>query len=170
MPMHGLDTLFMKQKGRLQVAKINNIWAREILDSRGIPTIETVCQLDNDYTCVASDPAGTSTGTHEALELRDKADPRYLGKGVQTAVNNVNNILTPLVKGMDPQNQEEIDKKLIDADETENKSRYGANAILSISKVVTKAGAEASGKPLYGWINELSKKHGLNPKLKVPTP
>ena len=93
------------------MAKISKFWAREILDSRGIPTIEAACILDNGMVSVASIPAGTSTGTHEALELRDTEDPRYKGKGVLIAIRNVNEILAPAIVGMDPTHQYEIDQK-----------------------------------------------------------
>jgi len=152
------------------MAKISKIWAREILDSRGIPTIEAACQLDTGQVAVSSVPTGTSTGTHEALELRDKDNKRFLGKGVLSAVSNVNKILGPAVTGMDPTNQEEIDNKLKQIDGTENKSKYGANAILAISMVVAKTGAIASRQTLYGWINVLIQKVGQKSPLRMPTP
>lgn len=152
------------------MSKIKNIWAREILDSRGIPTVETACLLDNGEVAVSSVPAGTSTGTHEGLELRDSQSPRYLGMGVLQAVNNVNTVLGPAVVGMDPTDQESVDKKMIGLDGTENKSKYGANAILSISEVVAKAGAMVSQQPLYSWIFALATKYGITQSVKVPTP
>lgn len=152
------------------MSKIKNIWAREILDSRGIPTVETACLLDNGEVAVSSVPAGTSTGTHEGLELRDSQSPRYLGMGVLQAVNNVNTVLGPAVVGMDPTDQESVDKKMIGLDGTENKSKYGANAILSISEVVAKAGAMTSQQPLYSWIFALATKYGITQSVKVPTP
>lgn len=152
------------------MSKIKNIWAREILDSRGIPTVETACLLDNGEVAVSSVPAGTSTGTHEGLELRDSQSPRYLGMGVLQAVNNVNTVLGPAVVGMDPTDQESVDKKMIGLDGTENKSKYGANAILSISEVVAKAGAMVSQQPLYSWIFTLATKYGITQSVKVPTP
>jgi enolase len=152
------------------MSQIKHIWAREILDSRGIPTVETACMLDNGQVSVSSVPAGTSTGTHEALELRDTSNPRYLGLGVQQAVDNVNSVLGPAIIGMDPVDQFGIDKKLIDLDGTENKSKYGANAIISISEVVTKCGAATSGQPLYAWIYALASKAGVTQKVKMPVP
>jgi enolase len=152
------------------MAKIKHIWAREILDSRGIPTVETACMLDNNQVAVSSVPAGTSTGTHEALELRDTTNPRYLGLGVLQAVNNVNSVLGPGVVGMDPTDQKGIDQKLISMDGTENKTKYGANAILSISEVVAKCGAMASGQALYAWIFSMASKAGITQKVKMPTP
>lgn len=152
------------------MAKIAKIWAREILDSRSIPTVEAVCQLDTNHVVVASVPSGTSTGSHEALELRDSDNPRYLGKGVLTAVTNVNTILGPAVVGMDPTNQAEIDRKLIEMDGTENKSKYGANAILAVSQVATKGGAVATGNTLYMWVNTLAQRAGIKAMVKIPTP
>jgi len=152
------------------MAKISRIWAREIIDSRGIPTIEAACQLDTGHVTVSSVPTGASTGTHEALELRDKDPARFLGKGVLTAVSNINKVLGPAVTGMDPADQMGIDSKLISLDGTENKSKYGANAILAVSEVVAKAGAIASGYSLYAWMNIIAQKVGLKPPMKVPTP
>ena len=151
------------------MAKITKIWAREILDSRAVPTVEAACQIDTGHVAVASVPSGASTGTHEAQELRDNDPERYGGKGVLTAVSNVNKILGPAIVGMDPTQQEEIDAKLISLDGTENKTKYGGNAILAISMVVSKMGAMASKQPLYAWINILSQKIGMKPVLKVPT-
>jgi enolase len=151
------------------MAKITKIWAREILDSRGVPTVEAACQIDTGHVAVASVPSGASTGTHEVQELRDNDEERYRGKGVLTAVSNVNKILGPAIVGMDPTQQEEIDAKLISLDGTENKTKYGGNAILAISEVVSKIGAIASKQPLYAWINILSQKIGMKPVLKVPT-
>ncbi len=151
------------------MAKITKIWAREILDSRAVPTVEAACQIDTGHVAVASVPSGASTGTHEAQELRDKDPERYKGKGVLTAVSNVNKVLGPAVVGMDPTQQEEIDAKMISLDGTENKTKYGGNAILAISEVVSKIAAIASKQPLYAWINILSQKIGMKPVLKVPT-
>jgi enolase len=152
------------------MAKISKVWAREILDSRAIPTVEAACQLDNGAVAVASVPAGTSTGKHESLELRDGDSKRYNGKGVLKAVENVNNVLGPAVAGKDPTKLEEIDSTLIALDATENKSKYGGNAILAVSVVAAKAGALANNLPLYRWIEQLAKSHGLEVKLHIPTP
>lgn len=152
------------------MAKIAKIWAREILDSRGIPTVEAACLLDSGQVSVSSVPAGTSTGTHEALELRDSDNPRYLGKGVLKAVSNVNTVLGPALLGMDPTNQSAIDKKLDEVDGTVNKSKYGANATLSISEAVVKAGALVSNRDLYIWVYLLAQQIGIKVNLKVPTP
>jgi len=152
------------------MAKISKVWAREILDSRGVPTVETACMLDNGIVSVSAVPAGTSTGTHEALELRDADNPRYLGQGVLKAVENVNSVLGQAILGMDPTDQFGIDKRLIEIDGTENKSKYGANAILSISQGVAKAGAAALGQQLYAWIFALASKGGITKSVKMPIP
>ena len=126
--------------------------------------------LDNGATAVSSVPAGASTGTHEALELRDTELPRYLGKGVLKAVENVNNILGPAIIGADAQDQFGIDKKLVEIDGTENKSKYGANAILSISEVIAKCGAISANTQLYSWIFSLASRGGITQKVKMPIP
>src|SRR3989344_7005314 len=141
------------------MAKILKVWAREILDSRGIPTVESACQLDTGHVAVTSVPAGTSTGTYEALELRDGDEKRYKGKGVLKAVENINKVLGPAIIGMDPSVQEEIDAKLISMDATVNKSKYGANAILAISEVVAKSGAMANQLSLYYWVFTLARRN-----------
>jgi len=152
------------------MAKITKIIAREILDSRATPTVETACILDTGQFSLSSVPAGASTGTHEALELRDTDNPRYLGKGVLKAVENVNTILGPALLGVDPSAQESIDARLIELDGTENKTKLGANAILSISEAICKAGAMVQKQPLYLWINFLARRAGLNTQLTLPTP
>jgi enolase len=152
------------------MSKIQKIWARQILDSRGVPTIETACQLDTGEVSVASVPSGASTGIYEALELRDEEEDKYNGKGVSKAVANVNEILGPGVWGLDVNDQERIDKRLIELDGTKNKSKYGANAILSISVVTAKTAALATKQPLYSWINTLSKRVGIKESMHVPTP
>jgi enolase len=152
------------------MAKITKIWAREIIDSKAIPTVEAACMLDNGQIAVASVPSGTSTGSYEALELRDHDNPRYLGLGVMKAVENVNQILGPAMIGMDPADQQGIDQKLIQMDGTENKTKLGANSILAISTTATKAAAMAAGIPLYAWINQLAKAKGIKQEVKLPTP
>ncbi|MEK7500373.1 MAG: phosphopyruvate hydratase, partial [Patescibacteria group bacterium] len=151
-------------------SKISKVWARQILDSRGIPTVEAACQLDTGEISVASVPSGTSTGTHEALELRDNDPQNYLGKSVYKAVSNVNEILGPGVWGLDIEDQDRIDKRLIELDGTENKSKYGANAILAVSTAAVKAASLATKQPLYLWINTLAKRVGIKEEVKVPTP
>lgn len=152
------------------MALIKRIWSREILDSRGIPTIECYCQLDDGRFATAAVPAGTSTGSHEALELRDKDPLRYRGQGVLKACENIDKVLGPAIVGMDPMKQSEIDQKLVTLDGTENKSKYGGNAILAISMVVCKVAAISQGKALYAWINELAVERGIKSGVKTPTP
>lgn len=152
------------------MSKIKQVWAREILDSRGIPTIETACMLDTGQVAVSSVPAGTSTGSHEALELRDVDNPRYMGQGVLKAVENVNSALSQAIIGLDPSDQFGIDKKLVELDGTENKNKYGANAILSVSEVVARAGALANNMQLYAWIFALAAKGGITKSVKMPIP
>lgn len=152
------------------MSTIKHIWAREILDSRGIPTVECYCQLDDGRFATASVPAGTSTGSHEALELRDKDAARYMGEGVLKACENINSVLGPALVGMDPTHQAEIDQKLISIDGTENKSKYGGNAILAISEVACKVASLVQGKALYTWINELAVERGIVKGVKIPTP
>jgi len=115
------------------MSKVSKVWARQILDSRGLPTVETVVQLDTGHTAVASVPGGTSTGTYECVDLRDNDPANYDGKGVSKAVKNVNETLGPGIWGLDSTDQAAIDKRLIDLDGSKNKSKFGANAILSIS-------------------------------------
>jgi enolase len=131
---------------------IKSIHARQILDSRGNPTLEADCILENNIIGRAAVPSGASTGTHEAVELRDNDKSKYLGKGVLKAVANVNNIIAKEIVGMEPFNQASIDKKLIAIDATENKSRLGANAILGVSLAVAKAAAAAKGVALYEYL------------------
>ncbi len=130
---------------------IEDVWAREILDSRGSPTVEVEITLDDGTAVRASVPSGASTGTHEAVELRDD-DNRYLGKGVQQAVRNVNEVIGPEIVGMDPLWQDEIDALLVDRDGTSNKAELGANAILAVSLACAKAGAASLGVPLWKYL------------------
>ncbi len=153
--------------------KISRVWSRDILDSRAVPTIETVVQLDSGHVAVASVPSGASTGKYEAVELRDGDQTRWAGRGVAKAVANVNQTLGPAVVGMEVANQAEIDKRLIDLDKSENKSNLGANAILSVSTAVNKVAAMAANMPLHRWIYELSAQIGAVPTglpTRVPTP
>lgn len=131
--------------------KIKDIKAREILDSRGNPTIEVDVILENGILGRASVPSGASTGSREALELRDNEE-RFLGKGVLKAVNNVNTEIKQALIGYDVFKQEEIDNLMIELDGTDNKNRLGANAILGVSLAVLKAAAKASNKPVYEYI------------------
>ncbi len=136
------------------MTKIKDVFAREILDSRGNPTVEVDVTLENGIIGRAAVPSGASTGEREALELRDGDASRFLGKGVLKAVNNVNENLRNVVIGMDATNQREIDNAMIEADGTNDKSKFGANAILGVSLAAAKAAALDAGKPLYKYLNE----------------
>jgi enolase len=138
--------------GKARVAKIASVKAREILDSRGNPTVEVDIRCDDGSFGRASVPSGASTGEHEALELRDGDKKRYLGKGVQNAVRNINNVIAPKIIGLKINNQEELDNAMIRLDGTSNKSKLGANAILGVSLAVAKAAANSNGLPLYRYL------------------
>lgn len=140
------------------MGEIVQVHAREILDSRGNPTIEVEVYLDSGAMGRAAVPSGASTGTHEALELRDKDEKRYLGKGVLKAVENVNEIIGPELVGLESTAQAEIDKLLIELDGTENKSRLGANAILGVSMAVAVASAKEASLPLYAYLGGVGAK------------
>ena len=133
---------------------IKDIRAREVLDSRGNPTVEVDVILDCGVVGRAMVPSGASTGENEALELRD-GDERYHGKGVLKAVNNVNTVIKDKLVGMDALNQREIDEAMINLDGTENKSKLGANAILGVSMAVYKAAARYCGKPIYRYVGDI---------------
>jgi enolase len=137
------------------MAKIKSIQAREILDSRANPTIETEITLENGLKAKASVPSGVSTGVHEALELRDNNPKRYDGKGVFKACENVNKKINQALKGMEVFEQQAIDQKMIELDGTKNKSKLGANAILSVSLACCRAGALALDLPLYKYLSQL---------------
>lgn len=145
--------------------KIKNIIGREILDSRGNPTVEVDVILENGVMGRAAVPSGASTGEREALEMRDGGS-RYNGKGVLNAVKNVNTVLKDAIVGMDAGDQKALDYKMIELDGTDTKSNLGANAILGISMAALKASANAEGKPLYQYVNE---KFG-NGKMSEPYP
>lgn len=142
---------------------IANMHARQILDSRGNPTVEVEVLTENEYMGRAAVPSGASTGVHEAVELRDNDKKTYDGKGVLNAVNNVNTIITDELIGWDVADQTGIDQKMIDLDGTENKSKLGANAILAVSLAVAKAAALEANLPLYRYIG------GTNAKI-LPIP
>lgn len=146
-----------------QYIPIESVFAREILDSRGNPTVEVEVIAEGGFIGRASVPSGASTGAFEAIELRDENNTRYMGKGVETAVDNVNNTIAPEVEGMNVFDQVSIDKLMIDLDGTPNKERLGANAILGVSLAVAKAAAEALGLGLYQYIG------GVNAKT-LPVP
>ncbi|HBR02399.1 MAG TPA: phosphopyruvate hydratase [Ruminiclostridium sp.] len=146
-----------------QYLEIENVFAREILDSRGNPTIEVEVIVDGGFIGRAAVPSGASTGAFEAIELRDGDKGRYMGKGVQKAVDNVNDIIAPEVVGMNVFDQTFIDQTMIDLDGTPNKAKLGANAILGVSLAVAKAAAEALGLSLYQYVG------GVNAKV-LPVP
>ena len=139
---------------------IEKIHAREILDSRGNPTVEAIITVDGKH-FIAMVPSGASTGSHESLELRDK-DNRYYGKGVLKAVSNINSIISKKIKGMDCTEQGKIDQTLITLDGTEHKSKLGANSILAVSMAACKAGAYAQKIPLYLHLKNLSKSNMIS--------
>lgn len=149
------------------MAIIKEIKAREILDSRGNPTVETRVTLDNGISAKASVPSGASTGVHEAWELRDGDKKRYGGKGVLKAIDNVNTKIFELLKGADVSQQEMIDEKMIKLDGTKNKKKLGANAILSVSLASARALAVSESQELYESINKTYK---LKNKFELPTP
>jgi enolase len=144
------------------MSSIVDVIAREILDSRGNPTVECDVLLESGVMGRAAAPSGASTGSREAIELRD-GDARYSGKGVRRAVENVNTEISEAVMGLDAQEQAFIDQTLIELDGTENKSKLGANAILSVSMAVAKAAAEEAGLPLYRYFG------GMGP-MQMPVP
>ncbi|HET6846762.1 MAG TPA: phosphopyruvate hydratase [Anaerolineales bacterium] len=134
------------------MSKIESIHAREILDSRGNPTVEVEVKLSGGAFGRAAVPSGASTGVHEALELRDGDKKRYGGKGVLKAVENVNGPIAKALAGSDASNQAAVDKTMLDLDGTPNKSKFGANAILGVSMAVARAAANAAGVPLYRYL------------------
>jgi enolase len=131
---------------------IRSVHAREILDSRGNPTIEAEVTLEKGEVGLAAVPSGASTGTYEAVELRDGDKARYDGKGTLTAVRNVNEEIAKTVVGMDAADQAALDKAMLDLDGTDNKAKLGANAILAVSLAAAHAMAKAAGQPLYGHL------------------
>ncbi len=135
-------------------SSIKTIHAREILDSRGNPTVEVDIVLKDKTRARAAVPSGASTGTHEAVELRDKDKKRFGGKGVLTAVANVNTIIAPALAGLDAGDQERIDTTMIALDGTPNKARLGANAILGVSMAAARAAAQSHGLPLYKYLSK----------------
>ena len=135
---------------------IQSVVAREILDSRGNPTVEADVTLSNGVFATAAVPSGASTGENEAVELRDGDKNRYLGKGVLKAVENVNNIIAPAIRGLDCGMQEHIDRRMLELDGTPNKAKLGANAILAVSMACAKAAAALSSTPLYRYLGGAS--------------
>ena len=145
------------------MTELIDVRAREIIDSRGNPTVEVDVTLACGAQGRAAVPSGASTGTREALELRDKAENRFMGKGVLNAVANVNEVIAPEIIGYDAMDQAGLDRTMIDIDGTENKSRLGANAILGVSMAAARAAAAANGIPLYRHIG------GINARV-MPVP
>jgi len=150
------------------MAKIKQILAREILNSKGMPTIETTVVLSDGSIGTSSCPIGTSVGEHEAWQLKDNDIKRYQGQGVQKAIQNITSQIAPHIVGVEADRQQEIDKIMIELDGTQNKARLGANAILSVSMSVAKAAAASSVLPLFLYLREFIKKENL--LLKIPSP
>jgi len=149
------------------MSTIYSVFAREVLDSRGNPTVETEVVLESGYAGRAIVPSGASTGEREALELRDNDVKRFKGKGVLKAVENVNNIIAPKIEGFDALEQTYIDNTLIDLDGTENKSNLGANAILGVSMAVARAAADYLDLPLYRYIGGVMSRELPVPMMNV---
>ena len=145
---------------------IQSVRAREIMDSRGNPTIEAEVTTDSGHTGRAAAPSGASTGTREALELRDGDSSRYLGKGVQQAVKHVHEQIAGAVTGIDASDQRSIDDRMLELDGTDNKSNLGANATLAVSLAAAKAAALEQGVPLYAHVNDLAG----SPEMRMPVP
>lgn len=146
---------------------ISDVYAREVLDSRGNPTVEVEVYLESGAMGRAIVPSGASTGAHEAVELRDDDKSRYLGKGVLNAVKNVNEIIAPEVIGMDALDQVGIDKMMIELDGTPNKGKLGANAILAVSMAVARAAADALDLPLYAYLGGFNAKQLPVPMMNI---
>ncbi len=138
------------------MSKIVKILGREIIDSRGNPTVEAEVHLEGGFVGMAAAPSGASTGSREALELRDGDKSRFMGKGVLKAIEAVNGPIAEALLGKDAKAQADIDQVMIDLDGTENKSQFGANAILAVSLANAKAAAAAKGMPLFEHIAELN--------------
>jgi len=150
------------------MSKIQKIQAREILDSRGNPTLEVLVTLESGVMAKADVPSGASTGTYEAVELRDEDTHRYKGKGVLKAIENVNVKIAEAVIGMEVQEQKAIDQKMIDLDGTENKSNLGGNAIVGVSLAVARTAAREKGLPLYAYIKKTYQFLGTKYTLPMP--
>ena len=149
------------------MAMITEVYAREILDSRGNPTVEVEVCLEDGAVGRAAVPSGASTGVHEAVELRDGDAERYMGKGVTKAVDNVNDIIAEAIIGLEATRQTEIDELLIRLDGTPNKGRLGANAILGVSMAVAKAAASSVGLPLYLYLGGVAAKELPVPMMNI---
>ncbi len=149
------------------MAMITDVYAREILDSRGNPTVEVEVELEDGTVATAAVPSGASTGMFEAVELRDGVKERYLGKGVQKAVENVNEIIAQAIIGEEASDQVYIDELLISLDGTENKGNLGANAILGVSMAVARASAASAGLPLYQYVGGMNAKELPVPMMNI---
>jgi enolase len=158
---------FRLKKGTETMSEIVDIYAREILDSRGNPTVEVEVYLESGVMGRAAVPSGASTGEREALELRDGDQSRYLGKGVLKAVTNVNEVIADVLIGWEASDQTGIDHKLLDMDGTDFKSNLGANALLGVSLAVAKAAAEESGLPLYQYLGGTNAKELPLPMMNI---
>ena len=149
---------------------IHSIKAIQVIDSRGTPTVSCKVILENGISAISMVPSGASTGSREALELRD-GDAAYMGKGVNKAVTNIHEIIAPALIGMDVTNQQEIDEIMLDLDGTSSKSKLGANAILGVSLAVLDAGSKTLDLPLYKYVNQVFDDiNGEKPKMQMPTP
>ncbi|HEX7513170.1 MAG TPA: phosphopyruvate hydratase, partial [Candidatus Methylomirabilis sp.] len=149
------------------MSEISDVRAREILDSRGNPTVEVEVLLESGSLGRAAVPSGASTGTREALELRDGDTSRYLGKGVTKAVENVNQTIAPEIEGMEASNQTDLDHLLCELDGTPEKKKLGANALLGVSMAVAKAAADEVGLPLYRYIGGVNAKTLPSPMMNI---
>jgi enolase len=152
------------------MAKITKILSREVLDSRGFPTVEVDVELESGVVGRAIVPSGASTGIHEALELRDGDKSRYLGKGVLKAVGNVRDVLAPALIGKNAENLKDIDQRIIDLDGTPNKTKLGANAILAVSLATSKAMAKHCSESFASWIQKQASLLGYTCTMKTPVP
>ncbi|MCL5970292.1 MAG: phosphopyruvate hydratase [Patescibacteria group bacterium] len=150
------------------MAKIKEIKAREILDSRGNPSVEATVILNDGATYCASCPSGASVGGYEAAELRDQDPDHFNGMGVLKAIDNVHNLISPALAGIDVSKQQEIDRKMIELDGTQNKGKLGANATLSVSMSICRAAAKVSMIPLFLYLRQFIRKEAVPPK--IPTP
>ena len=148
------------------MAIIQGLWAREVLDSRGLPTIECTLWLDTGGIVAASVPTGSSIGKYESVEIRDQDVNRFLGRGMTKAVQSINSLIAPQIVGKNPTTQQEIDQLLINLDGTAKKEKLGANALLAVSQAVLKGGALSVNQPLYYYVHD---KYKMSPSLKIPT-
>jgi len=150
------------------MSKIKQVTAREILNAKGMPSVEAIVVLSDGKVGAASCPSGTSVGNYEASEVKDHDENRFLGQGVLKAISNINDIIAPNLLGIDALKQQIVDRIMIDLDGTQNKGRLGANAILSVSMAVARAAAKSSTLPLFLYLREYVKKENI--PLKIPNP